>query len=379
MCKEMRKETCKAMRKELLMVVVSTLIGLLLLEGGVRLYYGIKDRLPPHADPATRDEWDWIRTHQSSQIPASEAMAGFDSQLGWTLSADIDSWVRQKGHGLPTGDLTTPTDQERFLFIGDSFTQGLYVEDRENFAWLFGARHHPDAQVLNLGVSGYGPDQMLLLYESIGRRYHPDVVVMGFYVRGLYRAQSKFTYYAKPWFETTVDDALVLHGVPVPAPASLIGEYESGKRAIAGEPYSYLWGALGASAYRLVRERRLDTRDDPQWVLMRAILKRFVSATRADGATPALLIIPSRLEEFPDSVHADLDRLAIAEACLLGIPAISLAPALMAAETASVVPTLVPTFRPRRDGGHLSVRGHEVAAEEIARVLKNSGNSGCPG
>ena len=363
------------MRKELLLVVVSTLIGLLLLEGGVRLYYGFKDRLPPHADPATRDEWGWIRAHQASQIPASEAMAGFDPELGWKLSADIDGWVRQKGHGLPAGDLTTPADHERFLFIGDSFTQGLYVEDHENFAWLFGARHRPDAQVLNLGVSGYGPDQMLLLYESIGRRYHPDVVVMGFYVRGLYRAQASFTYYAKPWFEPAEDDALVLHGVPVPAPATLIGEYENGTRTIAGWHYSYLWGALGSSAHRLFSERRLANRDDPQWALMRGILKRFVASTTADGAKPVLLIIPSRLEEFPDSVHADLDRLATAEACLLGIPAISLVPALMAAEAASQVPT----FRPRSAGGHLSVHGHEVAADEIARVLRTSDNSGCRG
>lgn len=89
------------MRKKLLLVVISTLIGLLLLEGGVRLYYGIKDRLPPHPNPATRDEWDWIRTHETSRIPASEAMAGFDAKLGWRLSADIDGWLRQKGHGLP--------------------------------------------------------------------------------------------------------------------------------------------------------------------------------------------------------------------------------------------------------------------------------------
>lgn len=37
---------------------------------------------------------------------------------------------------------------------------------------------------------------------------------MGFYVRGLYRAEVHFTYYAKPWFEPTAADALVLHGVP---------------------------------------------------------------------------------------------------------------------------------------------------------------------
>jgi len=215
---------------------------------------------------------------------------------------------------------------------------------------------------------------MLLLYESIGRRYQPDVVVMGFYVRGLYRALAGFTYYAKPWFEPTADDALVLQGVPVPAPAALIGEYEGGKRTIAGEPYSYLWAALGASAHRLFTERRLTHRDDPQWVLMRAILKRFVAATTADGARPVLLIIPSRLEEFPDSVHADLDRLAIDEACRSWIPAISLAPALMAAERASTVPT----FRPHREGGHLSVRGHQVAADEIARVLDSFGISCCP-
>ncbi len=362
------------MRKDLLLAVLSTLLGLLLLEGGVRIHYAGEDRVPPHADPSTRDEWEWIRRHQTAQIPPGDAMAGFDAELGWKFSADIDAWVRQKGHGLPVGDLAAEAIPERFLFIGDSFTQGLHVGDHENFAWQFGARHRPDAQVLNLGVSGYGPDQMLLLYESIGRRYRPDVVILGFYVRGLYRALASFTYYAKPWFQTTADETLILQGVPVPAPATLMGEYQSGRRAIAGEPYSYLWAALGASTHRLLTERRLTHRDDPQWLLMRAILKRFVAATTDDGAQPVLLIIPSRLEEFPDSVHADLDRLAIDEACRAGIPAISLAPALMAAERTSAIPT----FRPRRDGGHLSVRGHQVAADEIARVLETSSRSGCP-
>ncbi|MBU1849701.1 MAG: hypothetical protein KKH40_03155, partial [Nanoarchaeota archaeon] len=39
-----------------------------------------------------------------------------------------------------------------------------------------------DYEVINLGVSGYGTDQELILLQKEGLKYNPDVVILGFYL-----------------------------------------------------------------------------------------------------------------------------------------------------------------------------------------------------
>jgi hypothetical protein len=55
-------------------------------------------------------------------------------------------------------------------------------------------------EVLNLGVHGYGHDQMLLYLREEGLRYRPDVVLLGFVQIDMPRNQLSFRDYAKPRF-----------------------------------------------------------------------------------------------------------------------------------------------------------------------------------
>jgi hypothetical protein len=61
----------------------------------------------------------------------------------------------------------------RFHRAGDSATH-----DKTYSYYL--TRSLPDTEVLNLGVSGYGHDQMLLYLKEEGAKYHPDVVILGY-------------------------------------------------------------------------------------------------------------------------------------------------------------------------------------------------------
>ena len=361
------------MRREWVLASVSVLISLVLLEGAVRLYYVVRDSVPPSADDSLRNEWAWARSHLREGEAEVAGSSDYDAQFGWRPAEDIDAWIRRKGWGLPQGDLTLP-QRPRVLFIGDSFTYGLYVADDESFAVRLGADHLRDHEIVNLGVNGYGADQMLLLYETIGRRYHPNVVVMGFYVAGFERARSRFTFYAKPWFDLDENSALRLHGEPVIAPQMLYGEYAGGARQIAGWPYSYLWGAVGASVRRLRDAHRIDGPNDGGWPLMTALLERFANDVTADDAVPVLLIIPSRPEEFQDSIDEDLDRLARDDACRFGILPVSLADAF---DAAAVRDPAAKLFRARDEGGHFSVAGHALAASELARALRQHSQR-CP-
>ena len=102
----------------------------------------------------------------------------------------------------------------RILVFGDSFTFGEEVADDETYSAALG-RAVPDAQVLNLGVHGYGHDQMLLYLQEAGRRYRPDLVVLGFLPYDMERNLLGFRDFAKPYFVLR-GGRLQLEGTPVP-------------------------------------------------------------------------------------------------------------------------------------------------------------------
>lgn len=353
------------MRREWLLASASVLILLVLLEGAARLYYLVRGVVPPAPDQSLRNEWAWAAAHLLEGRAVASGGSDYDAQLGWRPNESLDAWVRRKGWGLADGDLTVPR-HPRIEFVGDSFTYGLYVSDDESFAVRLGADHLTDHEIVNFGMNGFGADQMLLLYETIGRWYRPNIVVMGFYVGGFDRARLRFTYYAKPWFDIDEPGALHLHDQPVIAPQVLYGEYASGARRIAPWPTSYVWNTVAASVQRIESARRIESRNDARWRLMTALLARFADDVRADGAMPVLLIIPSRLEDYAGSIDEDVGRLAREDACRLGILPVPLAEAFYAAVARDAGTKL---FRERSKGGHFTPSGHALAAAELAKAL----------
>jgi hypothetical protein len=72
----------------------------------------------------------------------------------------------------------------RVLFLGDSFTYGLGVNDDQTFA----AQVEKDllagrlsVEVLNAGAPGKGTDYALKCFQTVGRKFHPDLTVLGFF------------------------------------------------------------------------------------------------------------------------------------------------------------------------------------------------------
>jgi hypothetical protein len=161
--------------------------------------------------------------------PAQKVAYGFDvydPRRGWALRPGLkdlpvfvgktlssDSWGFRGGtehaEGKAPGTL-------RVLVLGDSFTFGEDVSDPETYAARL-ERSLPGVEVLNLGVHGYGHDQMLVALEEIGPRVHPDVVLLGFVADDMERNLVDFRDFAKPRF-VPEGDGLRLRNVPVPTP-----------------------------------------------------------------------------------------------------------------------------------------------------------------
>ena len=116
----------------------------------------------------------------------------------------------------------------RILVLGDSFTFGEDVGDDETYS------HHleqllPGTEVINLGVHGYGHDQMLIYLREEGIRYRPDIVILGFLTGDMERNVLSFRDYAKPRFVLDGGKPALRHS-PVPPPGG-----DGGRREVAVE------------------------------------------------------------------------------------------------------------------------------------------------
>jgi hypothetical protein len=117
----------------------------------------------------------------------------FDKVLGWSLepsatlrsmdnSEGLDYRIRTNSVGMRERefDVTKKPGTKRILIIGDSIAFGTGVDAEWRFSDFLSRSLGPDVEVLNAGVSGWGPDQELLYYETRGRELHPDVVILTF-------------------------------------------------------------------------------------------------------------------------------------------------------------------------------------------------------
>lgn len=102
----------------------------------------------------------------------------------------------------------------KLLFYGDSYVGG---HSRPEF-WLPALLEErlEGADVLHLGVGGYGPDQMhLLLRETAGLVDRPVLVLMGIMCMSYDRVAQTVRSYQKPRFVLREDGELALTNVPI--------------------------------------------------------------------------------------------------------------------------------------------------------------------
>jgi lysophospholipase L1-like esterase len=105
--------------------------------------------------------------------------------------------------------------KKRMLLLGDSLTWGFGVEQNESFGEVLEQRH-PDWEIINGGVSGYGTDQEYLYYTTQGAAYKPDVVLTLFSGNDPENSFHPVQYWHnKPVFRPS-GDGIELTNVPVP-------------------------------------------------------------------------------------------------------------------------------------------------------------------
>lgn len=153
-----------------------------------------------------------------------------DSLKGWKASPNLRNFVGAKNPNKNHKRVSTNSkgmrgdkdfsyaktiDKKRILFLGDSFTFGDEVNDNENYPYFVQQFLGTSYEVMNMGMNGYGHDQMLLWLKEEGLKYKADKIILGFMPLDIKRNMFSFWNYAKPVFNLE-ESGLKLSNVPVP-------------------------------------------------------------------------------------------------------------------------------------------------------------------
>jgi len=321
-------------RRLLLALTCGGLVAGAALEIGLRVFV-----LPHHWRPVPPfgaithpDQTAWLAQQRDELAgrAAPQGVGAFDAELGWVNRPGARStdglYTIHAGGWRGTRDYAEarPAGVTRLAAFGESFTFGHEVADAESWEAQLEALDSR-LELPNFGVGGYGTDQALLLAERELPRLHADVVLVGLLLENIGRNVTRYrplwapnsnSPLAKPRFVLR-DGELVLVPLPFRTRAEFLAAVESGAvLALLGEheywrgdelPVWLSWSAcarlwLGRQAYDRRRLDRLWSEPGEPFDVTLALLQRFRTLARAQGARDALVLI------FP--AQPDLERLA---------------------------------------------------------------------
>ena len=245
----------------------------------------------------------------------------------------------------------------RILILGDSFTFGDEVSDNETYAHYL-QEMLPDTEVINMGVHGYGHDQMLILFKEEGIKYQPDIVILGFLPLDMSRNLLDFRDFAKPRFVLEKGE-LKLTGTPVPRPEEILRWDWTRPKLL--DLFSLIRHSVKKASGLQQREMEAITT---------AILMELIRSVESIHATPILAYLP-RGREIALDVAVTQDEQYMFSVCHLDQRAKCFSTRPYFAEKIAAGET----FKSR---GHWEPAGHRAVAEAIKRYLVDEGHVSVP-
>jgi hypothetical protein len=342
------------------LALVSLLVTLTVVEAGYRIVAG----LPLFEFP----NWRFDRTivHEKSEIPIPDPVLGWVSRPG-----HVSEGYNTFEHGIRRNHQETSIRTGSILAVGDSFTEGLEVEDNES--WPAHLERMTGKPVVNGGVMAYATDQIILRAEQLLPIVKPKVLIVGFLEFDIYRAGHTHFGSPKPYF-TVENGALRYH------PPALVKVRERGGFAVrAGYEIRDVLGYFASIDYVLHRvapdfwlgdekQQYLKAPNDPVQVTC-LLLARLKQRTDVDGIRMVVFLqhyAASILEEDEPSENA---QGVSACAAKIGIEVVDQFASLRA-----IVDKKREALRPYYVAGatdftHMSSAGNKHAAQLLAKAL----------
>jgi hypothetical protein len=150
------------------LLLVAAFVPLALLEAGLRIW-----KVP--LMPVSRT---YVGQFRNRETPPGLMV---DQALGWRLKPTLDFGLyRSNSQGFRSAREFDPSPAARkIVLVGDSFAFGVGVPEEVTFAAVVERGLHRTA-VYNLGIPGFGLDQMWLTLAREGFRLHPTLVIVAF-------------------------------------------------------------------------------------------------------------------------------------------------------------------------------------------------------
>jgi lysophospholipase L1-like esterase len=237
-----------------------------------------------------------------------------DDELGWCYhpnargrhtSAEFDVPIAINAQGFRGPDWPRQEPgRPLVLLVGDSMVFGWGVQEEDTLCGLL-RRRHPQWDVRNAGISGFAPDQQLLLVRRLLRQVRPRVVVCVASANDVYEVANDVMYgLRKPRF---VCDGARLRLLSVPGAEPLWHRHSLLLRAL-----SKMWWTR--------RFARTETRAD--WDLLFALYR----ALRADVGDAACILaahgneLAAFAQREPELMFLDLGAVLPADGTGLSFP-----------------------------------------------------------
>ena len=208
------------------LLAAGLVLGLVLAEAALQLIHGFKSRLAGtqigRVNTLLESGLSWERAFVDTYKPGQMVYAGIHAPhptRGWSMvpATQVHRYgttVTSNREGFRSlHDFANTPDRYQVIIVGDSFTFGDGIDDTETWPYML-ERRDPRLNVLNMGGTGYGTDQMYItLRESIGL-YRPQLVIAAFISDDLGRALLTFRDFKKPRFVLR-NNELVLTNTPI--------------------------------------------------------------------------------------------------------------------------------------------------------------------
>jgi lysophospholipase L1-like esterase len=391
----MRQRSRRLIVGRTLAMLLGAVVPLLLLEASLRLF---GPWLPGGYDTGPYMERHELLGH--FHVP--------DYQ-GWMRAPEFITSVQISPLGLRDRRTTyeKPADTFRIVLLGDSFLEGVQVQQWEGVAeqleQLLNARLDPAAglrvDVINAGVAAYGTAQYLLLFESDVHRYEPDLVMVLHFVGNDVKNNSPALEIPggnrklalKPYFELDPDGNLTLLPGPPPTPQHPFvrlmrrcwsyNVFEGSVLTLFNPAHIREEIEVVGGARNYVRENyalSVEREWAKAWRVTEALIARLQLRTQERGAPLVLVGVPdwraldpaewretvfrTRPQTRPASPEAPTDRLDQI-ATRLEMPYVDLLPALREAVATGQGPLYYAV------DGHWNAAGHAAAAGAIADAI----------
>jgi lysophospholipase L1-like esterase len=357
------------------LAAVSIVVTLLLLEGAVRVFWP--------QNPEYYDSDKFTRPVAGTRFHENVPNSFSDSFIGVPVN------INHLGLRGPEVSIAKPPGSVRILGVGDSITFGYGVRSEETFLSLLertlngSAQNNVRYEVLNSGVGATGFDYYYYVLRTKAVLLQPDVVIVNICLNDIHV------------YRDATGTTLAPPGTPKKKTrVRRLNEW------LLRHSQLYLTCYVGLKSV-LYRYRVLDLQQiqggtflpldppsasqDRAWASSLDLLSNIVDLSRRSGYRLLLVVFPVEMQLSPDTLklYRDQYHLRLGPEVLSGEPQRRIAE--FGASHGVPVLDLLPAFRARGserlylrnksikyDPAHPSVRGHQIAADEIVHSLRSA-------